>query len=162
MIREINIREKKRAQEIWDLQQIAYSKEAEWLGTSDLPPLKESIEALQHCEERFLVYIIEGKIVGVLSFKQEAAVLDLHRLFVSPQYFRKGLAKALLMRVEQEAHEKIIVMTGTQNQPAVKFYLKHGFEQQKTMELSPTLSLTTFQKMQNSVVNRGEILCESK
>ena len=59
---------------------------------------------------------------------------------------RRLLAELLLQEVERHDHRKVVVMTGSQNQPAVRFYLKQGFELLKVVETSTNLSLSFFQK----------------
>ena len=68
---------------------------------------------------------------------------------VHPDHFRKGIAKKLLKFVEGGNKEKsatIIVSTGTNNAPAIDFYLKMGFSKTEEKSVSEGLSLTSFKK----------------
>nr|WP_308425588.1 hypothetical protein [Oceanobacillus indicireducens] len=58
------------------------------------------------------------------------------------------MAKKLLnfIEVELEKFETIVVSTGTQNAPAVAFYLKNGFLKTGETQITEFLSLTTFKK----------------
>lgn len=147
MIKEIKLTNVADAQAVFTLQQIAYSVEAEYLGTREIPPLQEDLESFIVCNESFIAYYIEGNIVGVLSYQLENQVIDLHRLFVDPSFFGQGIAEKLLKEVEKKKHQRAVVTTGTKNQPAIHFYLKHGFQRVNVFEVEKKLSLTTFHKI---------------
>lgn len=146
MIKKIDIRKEAIAQEVLKIQHEAYLIEAQWIGTRKLPPLKETLEELRNCQEAFLAYYLDEKIVGVLAYEEEGQVTHLCRLFVLPSYSQRGIGEALFAQFETQGHGKIKVMTGTKNQPAVNFYLKHGFREIEKKILSPNLSLTFFEK----------------
>ncbi|MBO8172121.1 MAG: GNAT family N-acetyltransferase [Bacillaceae bacterium] len=148
MIRQIDIHHPDRAKEVLHLQRLAYRIEAKWLGTDDIPPLKESINDLQASGEVFYGYFDEQKLVGVMAYKAEGSVLDIHRLMVHPDYFRRGIAGELLQFVEKSnpAVRTIIVSTGSRNEPAKQLYRRHGFINTGEKKVKPGLSLTLFQK----------------
>ncbi|WP_268589854.1 GNAT family N-acetyltransferase [Peribacillus frigoritolerans] len=72
----------------------------------------------------------------------------MHRLMVHPKHFKKGIAKMLLDFIESnnEGSETIIVSTGSNNTPAVTFYLKNGFSITEEKRVTERLSLTSFKK----------------
>lgn len=148
MIREINVTSPKLAKDVLNIQKLAYKVEGEIIGLNDLPPLRDTVETLQQCGETFYGYFIDEELCGVISIKQFNSVLDIHRLMVHPQHFRKGIAQRLLGFVEEHVGESevIIVSTGTKNLPAVSFYLKNGFLKIEEKKVSEHLSLTTFIK----------------
>lgn len=148
MIKKIDLTNLSQAQEVFKLQQIAYSVEASYLGTREIPPLQEDLETLRASQECFIGYYIEESLVGVISYQSQKQVLDIHRLFVDPAFFGQGIAEKLLKELEKEKHQQVIVTTGTKNQPAINFYLKQGFKQMKVFEVAKNLSLTMFQKRQ--------------
>jgi ribosomal protein S18 acetylase RimI-like enzyme len=120
----------KYGKEVLKLQKKSYQVEAELIGSNEIPPLKETLAQLKQCDEEFIGYFIDEELVGVLSFKIVKDVIDLHRVMVHPDYFRKGIAKQMVDYVEKkmESHPLMIVSTGAKNFPAIKFYLKLGFE----------------------------------
>ena len=146
MIRQIDLSDNAQAKAVYEIQQLAYSVEATYLGTRDIPPLQETFEAFQTCDEVSIGFEKEGVLVGVLGYCIKDEVIDIHRLFVHPAFFGQQIAHALLQEVERHDHRKVVVMTGSQNQPAVRFYLKQGFELLKVVETSTNLSLSFFQK----------------
>ncbi|WP_423410649.1 GNAT family N-acetyltransferase [Heyndrickxia sp. MSNUG] len=112
-----------------ELQRKSYIIEAELIGTTEIPPLTETFEQLQNCGETFIGYYIDNKLAGAVSYKREAGTLDIHRVMVHPDFFRRGIAAKLIKHIE--AHEKntskTIVSTGAANLPAVRLYEKLGF-----------------------------------
>ncbi|WP_301107661.1 N-acetyltransferase [Sporosarcina sp.] len=85
---------------------------------------------------------------GVISFKVDHDLLDIHRLMVHPDYFRQGIAQILLDFVEAENTdcETLIVSTGSRNAPAVRFYEKNGFVTTDEISLSEGILITSFKK----------------
>lgn len=102
MIQTINIKNIKNAKAVLSIQFAAYRVEADIIGSTDIPLLKDNIDALQRCEETFIGSYINNQLCGVLSFKMKHNVLDIHRLIVDPKHFRKGIGKALLAYIESE------------------------------------------------------------
>ena len=148
MIKKIDITNSKLAKEVLNIQIRSYNVEAEILDFYELPPLKDTVETLQQCEETFFGYYVNEELCGVISMKVDKGIIDIHRLMVHPKHFRKGIAKILLNFVESniEDSKTIIVSTGSKNIPAVTFYLKNGFIQTEETRLGEHLSLTSFKK----------------
>lgn len=147
MIKIIDINIKNNARDVLNIQIPSYKVEAEIIGTDEIPPLKDTVETLQQCEETFFGYYEGEELCGVISLKLEDNVVDIHRLIVHPSHFRKGIAQKLLNDVSSNLEaEKIIVATGTKNIPAISFYKKNGFENNKVVTVNETLSLTFFEK----------------
>ena len=148
MIKKIDITNHKFAKEVFNIQIPSYKVEAEIIGCHDIPPLRDTVESLQQCGETFFGYYLNGELCGVISIKTANCVIDIHRLMVHPKHFRKGIAKNLLDFVEsdKEKSETIIVSTGSENSPAVDFYLKNGFSKTGDKRVTERLSLTFFKK----------------
>ncbi|MBY6052803.1 GNAT family N-acetyltransferase [Cytobacillus firmus] len=148
MIKEINIKDRKAAEQVLSVQLPAYKIEAEIIGYPDLPPLKDTANTLQITGETFFGYFTGKKLCGVISFKQEKGVLDIHRLIVHPEYFRMGIAQELLNYIERRPMiEKMVVTTGSKNTPAVAFYLKSGFREVEKIKINDSLTITAFEKL---------------
>lgn len=128
MIKEFMIGEK--GEEVLRLQKQAYKVEAAYIGTFDIPPLKETLNELLNSGEKFIGYFVEDTVAGVLSYKFKKGVIDIHRVMVHPSFFRRGIARSLIKHVENkmDSAEFVIVSTGAKNLPAVKMYQRLGFE----------------------------------
>ena len=148
MIKEIDITNKLIAEDVLKIQIPSYQIEAEIIGYSDIPPLKDTISALMNCGESFIGYYIDEELSGALSLKRDKDEIDIHRLMVHPKHFRKGIAQKLLNYIESNADgiKTLIVSTGSKNMPAIYFYEKFGFVKTGEMIINEQLSLTSFLK----------------
>jgi GNAT superfamily N-acetyltransferase len=147
-IKSIHVTDNEVAEILLKLQIPAYMVEAKLINFYDIPPLKDTVETLRTCGEQFLGYFFENELCGAISYKVEGKTLDIHRLIVHPNHFRKGIAKQLFQFIEEhvEGIDKIIVSTGTKNLPAVEFYLNRGFTVERVVQVNEELSLTFFEK----------------
>lgn len=147
-VKPINVKDKEIAENLLKLQIPAYMVEAKLINFFDIPPLKDTVETLRKCGEQFFGYFIEDELCGAISYKVQGKILDIHRLIVHPNHFRKGIAKQLFQFMEEhiEGIDKIVVSTGTKNFPAVEFYLKRGFSIERVVQVTEELSLSFFEK----------------
>jgi ribosomal protein S18 acetylase RimI-like enzyme len=132
---------------VLELQRVSYQIEADLIGSS-IPPLRESLEELQSCGEVFHGWFEDDQLLGFISHKLEDGVLDIHRVAVHPDGFRRGIARQLIkfvLNLERGA-TRAIVQTGSLNVPACKLYLSFGFKILERKEVAPSLELTLFSK----------------
>ena len=131
MIRKINIKNEKIANEVLELQRNSYKAEAEIINCYDIPPLKDTLESLMKCGEVFYGYLIKNKIKSVISYKVANNTLDIHRVAIHPDHFRKGIARRLLefIGTVEEDFSRIEVCTGKKNILAKNLYLQSGFSE---------------------------------
>jgi 8-oxo-dGTP pyrophosphatase MutT (NUDIX family)/GNAT superfamily N-acetyltransferase len=146
-LRQINLYEIMECAKVLDLQRRSYKIEADLIGTDEIPPLKETFEQLQDCGETLIGCYIEGRLAGAVSFKKEGEVIDIHRMMVHPDFFRRGIANMLISELEQIGYSEMIVSTGAANTPAVKLYEKLGFERQNDSVVGNGLVLAHFKKV---------------
>jgi ribosomal protein S18 acetylase RimI-like enzyme len=148
VIRELDPSDEREALRIVDLQTASYAVEARLIGSWDIPPLKDTVHTLRRCRETFCGYFVEGRLIGMLSYKKVGDILDIHRLAVHPDHFRKGIARSLIEHVERTAQpvSKAIVSTGAKNTPARSLYLSIGFEETEEVEVIPGLRIVRFEK----------------
>lgn len=145
--RQINLNEIMKCAEVLDLQRRSYKIEADLIGTDEIPPLKETFEQLQNCGETFIGCYIEGRLAGAVSFKKEGEVIDIHRMMIHPDFFRRGIANKLISELEQIGYSEMTVSTGAANTPAVKLYEKLGFDRQNNSVVGNGLVLAHFKKV---------------
>jgi ribosomal protein S18 acetylase RimI-like enzyme len=133
---------------LFELQRASYYVEAELIGFSDIPPLKESFEEFQQCGETFLGYFEEDELAGALSFIIEGEGLTICRMVVHPNHFRKGIAQILLYNLEDNNQKSTIikVSTGKDNFPAKSLYLKNGFQFVRDLMVAPGVYISQFEK----------------
>jgi GNAT superfamily N-acetyltransferase len=111
------------------LQRASYRVEADLLGARTLPALTETPRQVRASGEIFLGAFEGERLVGAVSWKRDGPLLEIHRMVVHPDRFRRGIAGRLLAAVdEHEAGvERMIVATGAANPPARRLYERHGF-----------------------------------
>lgn len=144
----LDLSDRPTALRILEIQQAAYAIEAALIGSSDIPPLYETLEQLQQTSEKFYGAYADGVIGGAISYRLDAETLDIYRLMVHPDYFRRGIASALLETVLSLHPEvpRCIVATGSLNEPAKSLYRRHGFAEVGTREVQTGLVITLFEK----------------
>ncbi len=147
MIKKIDITNRKNAESVLTIQIPAYEMEAKIIGSYEIPPLKDTVDTLQQCGETFFGYYLNEELCGAISIKLEDDKVDIHRLIVHPNHFRKGIAQTLLNFLEKNSNVKAVkVATGSKNTPAVNFYKKNGFQNIKEVTINEQLSITFFEK----------------
>ncbi len=148
MIQAVQITEVREARQILELQRLSYRIEADLIGSDLIPGLHENLEQLRNCNETFYGFFEEQILCGAISFKLEQHTLDIHRLVVHPNHFRKGIAKNLLefvLRLELNA-KRCLVQTGALNLPAIGLYQKMGFIKLEQIEVAPNLWICKLEK----------------
>jgi ribosomal protein S18 acetylase RimI-like enzyme len=147
-VRPLDLADAEVAAVVLELQRRSYAVEARLIGSDRLPPLHESFEELQTCEETFLGAYVDGQLAAVVSWKFDGATIDIHRLAVDPDSFRRGVGAALVRAAlgsEPEAR-RAIVQTGAANEPAKELYRGEGFAAVGEREVLPGLWITQFER----------------
>ncbi|MBA4494536.1 GNAT family N-acetyltransferase [Paenactinomyces guangxiensis] len=148
MIQLLDVKDRTVAQKVLKVQKLSYQVEADLIGFQGIPPLHDTLESLMQCNETFLGYFFTDQLAGFISYVKDGKTLDIHRLAVSPAFFRKGVASALitcLLKQEQDM-KKAVVSTGAKNTPAKNLYRRFGFSEVGEVEVAPGVSLTLFER----------------
>ncbi|QGQ45769.1 GNAT family N-acetyltransferase [Metabacillus sediminilitoris] len=147
MIQYLDITQRSVAKKVLDVQIPSYQVEAEIIGFNGIPQLNDSVESLMTSSEIFYGYFVDTSLAGAIAFVLEDNVLDIHRLIVHPNYFRKGIGESLVQYILNldTAVKKYIVRTGTKNIPAKNLYKKFGFIEKEDEEVAPNVFLTIFE-----------------
>jgi ribosomal protein S18 acetylase RimI-like enzyme len=113
---------------VLEVQRAAYAIEAELIGYPDLPPLRETLEALQATGEELWLCQEGDAVVGVVGLEHGAEEMVIARLFVAPASFRRGVGSALVAHALSLARgRRVRVGTGARNAPALALYERFGF-----------------------------------
>ena len=149
MITTLAHRERAIAEQIYAVQQAAYTVERDLIGYADFPPLRVTVADIQAETEQFLGYWLNTQLAGVLSFESKPGLLDIGRLIVHPQAFRRGIARALLQAVERDRAPgaMLTVSTAAKNLPAIQLYQKQGYQLRERTTLPDGLELVRFYKV---------------
>jgi ribosomal protein S18 acetylase RimI-like enzyme len=154
MIRQIDIADKETAERVLAVQLPAYRIEAELIGFDGIPALKDTAESLAACGESFFGYWAGDELAGAVSFKEThdpkgRLAVDIHRLIVHPDFFRRGIGSALishLFGVYDRQGASYTVHTGALNIPARKLYARLGFTETGGLEVAPGVAITGFMR----------------
>jgi ribosomal protein S18 acetylase RimI-like enzyme len=147
MISEIALQDPELVAAIYALVREAYAVEAGVIGCTDFPPLRESIGQLSASRDRFLVFREANEMVAALSFCLERNDIAINRLCVSPKHFRRGMARALLIRLEEMGASSIRVSTAQLNVPAMNLYRQLGYTLTETSDSPERIVLAHFRKI---------------
>jgi putative acetyltransferase len=79
-----------------------------------------------------LIAFLDGIPVGCGALrKQDDETAEVRRMYVLPQARRTGIARAILVRLEEEArhfgYETLLLETGNRQRPAMSLYESYGF-----------------------------------
>lgn len=148
MIRPLDLSDLLVTEELYHLQQAAYRVEAEKIGFDELPPLLETFEELSSCDETFLGWFAEDRLIGAVSYTANNQTVTICRLVVDPEYFRQGVGMKLLAAAEQKNAGAALfqVSTGRDNDPAVTLYLSSGYHWERDLEVAPGITISFFRK----------------
>lgn len=138
MFKQLNVKDTNTAESIMKLQRASYKIEAKLIGYDEIPPLQETVSDLQTSTETFYGYFLHNNLVWIISFRVSHHILDIHRMAVHPNYFRKGIADNLLRFIESlnnNGIRSIIVSTGKENRPAINLHLKNNYTKKVILRL---------------------------
>jgi ribosomal protein S18 acetylase RimI-like enzyme len=147
-IRELDIGDYRTAAAVLACQRAGYAVEAELMGFDGIPPLRETLDELRQCGQRFFGSFDEAGLAGVVSWKKLAdGTVGICRLVVAPRAFRMGHATALLHALDlAEPAERFTVSTGTSNIPALTLYRRLGFTPIGTREVALGVTVTLLER----------------
>lgn len=139
------------AEEILQLQRVAYQSEAKIYYDPDIPPLTETLSELKALFENhtFLKATVGGKIVGSVRASINNGTCHIGRLIVSPEVQNQGIGTKLLQTIEHKypACRRFELFTGIKSAKNSRLYEKAEYKAFKTEAVSNKLSLICFEKV---------------
>lgn len=130
------------AQEILDLQKLAYQREAAIYGEYEIPPLIQTLNEIRDDFQNqvFLKAAIDGRIIGSVRGHIRQRTCYVGRLIVHPEFQNQGIGTRLLMEIERTFRqaERFELFTGHRSErnlylchkvrlPAIKERASHRF-----------------------------------
>lgn len=138
------------AQNILDLQRLAYQSEAQLYQDWSLPPLTQTLHSLiaEFSSAVILKATIAGRIVGSIRAKLASDVCSIGRLIVHPDFQRNGIGSRLLLAIEEQfpAATTYELFTGSLSDANIRLYRRHGYSTRREEILTPTLTLVFMAK----------------
>ena len=126
----------------------AYCVEAEILGVEDFPPLRRTAEQIAGAAGRFVGIAVAGTLAAVAELEAgEPGGVRISSLVVHPEYFRRGLARALLRDViRTHPFDDVTVSTAAGNRPALLLYAGAGFHDHRRWATDDGIPMVTLRR----------------
>ena len=138
------------AQEILDLQKLAYQSEAAIYDDYTIPPLTQTLEEITADFERqvFLKATLDGRIVGSVRAHELEGTCFIGRLIVHPDVQNRGIGTSLLNEIEKTfgRAERYELFTGSRSERNLNLYQKLGYEPLRSEVVTKDLSLVFLEK----------------
>lgn len=127
--------EEKDLQEILELQYIAFKSEAEMIGSTEIPALKQTYEDVMSDYSKSVIFkvCVDGKIIGSVRAFDMGEYVEVGKLMVHPDYRRRGIAAELLLAAEKLfPNREMELYTCTKSLCNISLYESVGYKQYKT------------------------------
>jgi ribosomal protein S18 acetylase RimI-like enzyme len=89
---------------------------------------KEHAERLDHRYDCSYIIRLKCKRVGFVKYSLTILQLELMQIQVEPQYQNQGVGSAIIQKILDIGHDKIISLSVLKNNPALQLYKKKGFK----------------------------------
>jgi ribosomal protein S18 acetylase RimI-like enzyme len=141
------------AQEILDLQKVAYWSEAELYNDFTIPPLLQTLDQMRDEFASRLVLKVsdEGKIVGSVRGYLDGRTCHIGRLIVHPGLQNRGIGTRLMVDIEERFPEadRYELFTGHLSERNLRLYRRLGYEIIAEKAVTDTLTLVFMEKSGN-------------
>jgi len=143
------------AAEILTLQRAAYQSEAFLYGDPGIPPLTQTLEALQAemAGSLTLKAVAAGRVVGSVRARIDGDTGHIGRLIVAPDCRGQGLGTRLMAEIEQRlggAVHRFELFTGDRSEGNLRLYRRLGYREVRRESLGETADLIYLEKPASS------------
>ena len=139
------------AQDILDLQKLAYQSEAALYDDYSIPPLTQTLEQIQRDFQQQVVFkaLLDGRIVGSVRGKLLDGTCHIGRLIVHPDFQNRGIGQRLLSRIEEHFGEarRYELFTGDRSNRNLHVYTKFGYRVFRTERLTKKTTIVFLEKV---------------
>ena len=116
--------------DILQLQYLAYQSEADLFGSSDIPPLKQTLDEVidEWSSGTILKMTDNNTIIGSVRAKESEGTVYIGKLMVHPNHRHKGYGSMLLSEIEKCFPDKRYeLFTSTRSLDNIRLYQKLGY-----------------------------------
>lgn len=138
------------AQDVLDLQKLAYQSEAALYDDYSIPPLTQTLAQIQadFGQQVVLKALVDGSIVGSVRGYLRDGTCHIGRLIVHPDFQNRGIGQELLSRIEEhfgKAH-RYELFTGDRSKRNLYLYTKFGYRVFRTERLTEKTTIVFLEK----------------
>ena len=138
------------AEEILELQKLAYVSEAEINDDFTIPPLHQTMDEIRAEFDRqvFLKVQLDGRIIGSVRCYLDGGTCHIGKLIVHPDYQNRGIGTRLLRAAEEQfpSAERYVLFTGEKSRRNLHIYQKSGYRIFDRKVVSEKLTMVYLQK----------------
>jgi ribosomal protein S18 acetylase RimI-like enzyme len=138
------------AAQLQALQRAAYRREAELYSDETIPPLTESLAAIEEVFTRAVILkaVADGRIVGAVRGEAAGEICHIGRLAVHPDCQGRGLGARLMQQIEEAFPEvsRYALFTGHKSLGNLRLYARLGYGQVRREEVHAGLELVYLEK----------------
>ena len=142
------------AEEILELQKLAYVSEAEIINDFTILPLHQTLDEIksEYNHRIFLKVEHNNKIIGSVRAHLEKGTCYIGKLIVHPNYQNLGIGTRLLHVAEKQFpdSERYELFTGKKSEKNLHIYKKNGYRFFKSKVVSEKLTLVFLEKINSS------------
>lgn len=135
---------------ILELQYLSYQSEAELLGTSDIPPLKQTLSEVESEFHRGVILKavdLSGTIIGSVRGAVKDGTLYVGKLIVHPKQQGQGIGSRLLEAIEKRCpHTRCELFTSSKSAKNIRLYQRIGYRVFREEKVSNLLSFIYLEK----------------
>lgn len=139
------------AQEILDLQKLAYQSEAAIYNDYTIPPLTQTLEEITADFDRhtFLKATMEGRMVGSVRAYMREGTCFIGRLVVDPSVQNQGIGTRLLSEIERtfDQANRFELFTGHQSERNLHLYQKLDYRPYRSKKVTDALTIVHLEKL---------------
>jgi len=133
------------AEEILDLQKLAYQSEAKIYNDFSIPPLMQTIEDIQNQFKNhiFLKVVENVKIIGSVRAYENYGTCHIERLIVHPDKQNQGVGTKLMIEMEKyfTNAKRYELFTGAKSEKNIHLYTRLGYNIFKLERLTDSVEL---------------------
>ncbi len=142
--------QKEDLRKILDLQYIAYQSEARLFNSTDIPPLKQTLDDIENEYEKGIILKavdIHDNIIGSVRAFCNKETVHIGKLIVHPENQRQGIGTALLMEIENEySGKRYELFTSSRSEKNISLYRKLGYEIFDKKQITKELTFVYMEK----------------
>ncbi|MGW2187987.1 GNAT family N-acetyltransferase [Streptomyces sp. NPDC001719] len=125
----------------------AYAVEAQLIQFDRIPALCETLEEMRAQPLHWLGATHNDTLAAFVAWRDDTDPVEIDRLCVDPEFFRRGLAATLLNHLLHEIvpDRDVVVTTGAANHPAIALYKRLRFTRGEDFRPVPELVMAQFE-----------------